>query len=232
MVVSVSHLPLAISTIIINTTPFWVAILGYYLNKEALTRFELGCMAGCFTGVVVLATAKKSEKVDGTTGNHYVGFFAALVCSWFFGCVIVITRKLRQYHFSVMLYHYTSIAQLVYISYAAYLFATGPSDPDRPYPSIFYLTSKQGKWLLLLSCINIVSQVFQTFAFQKGKSATMTLIGYISVFYGFILDVTVFDISFNSIQLGGALTVLCFNLMVIWQKIVNERKKDEEEQDS
>ena len=58
MVYSVQLLPIFMSNVIVNTAPFWTAIISYWLLGDQLTRTELVCMIGCFSGVVIMALAK------------------------------------------------------------------------------------------------------------------------------------------------------------------------------
>lgn len=72
MVYSVSNLPLMISTILINTNPFWCALLGVFMLGENVSVFHCICMIGCFTGVVILTLTKDQDhstvsKITGLT---------------------------------------------------------------------------------------------------------------------------------------------------------------------
>lgn len=50
-------MPIFLANIILNTAPFWTAILAYCILGEGVKTMEIICMVGCFVGVVVLATA-------------------------------------------------------------------------------------------------------------------------------------------------------------------------------
>ena len=56
-------LPLFIFCIIYNTTPFWSAALGFVINKEKITYFNLVCMFGAFAGIVIIALSKNDNEV-------------------------------------------------------------------------------------------------------------------------------------------------------------------------
>jgi len=53
-------LPVSITTIIINTTPFWVAILSFLILKDKLKRFEVFCMIGCFIGIITITVWREN----------------------------------------------------------------------------------------------------------------------------------------------------------------------------
>ena len=62
MLFSVKLLPITISNTITNTTPFLVAILGYFLLKEKITNMDIVGLIGSFVGVVIFVMDKQSEK--------------------------------------------------------------------------------------------------------------------------------------------------------------------------
>ena len=61
MVYGVKLLPIFLTVIIVNTSPFWTALIGYLTLGDKLTFTELFCIVGCFIGVVILGLAKKLE---------------------------------------------------------------------------------------------------------------------------------------------------------------------------
>ena len=56
--------PIFISSIIMNTRPFWVSILGYFVLHEKVTKFEIICISGCFIGVILIAMVKKDDEAN------------------------------------------------------------------------------------------------------------------------------------------------------------------------
>ena len=66
---------------------------------------------------------------------------------------------------------------------------------------------------------------FEVLAFQNGESAFIATVGLINVFYAFVIDVTVFDTSFNNFQVMGAFLICGFNIVGIIAKI-NEKPKE------
>lgn len=47
-------LPIFIHQSIVNTQIFWVAVLGYLINRETIKWQMVLCMIGCFVGIMVL----------------------------------------------------------------------------------------------------------------------------------------------------------------------------------
>jgi drug/metabolite transporter (DMT)-like permease len=50
-------MPLFLANIMMNTGPFWAALLAFLVLGESVRVIDIICMVGCFIGVVVLATA-------------------------------------------------------------------------------------------------------------------------------------------------------------------------------
>ena len=67
-------------------------------------------------------------------------------------------------------------------------------------------------------------------AYQNDKSATVSLLAYIALVYSFVADVTIFKLSFVTMELVGALIITAFNLLTILYKM--KYAPDEEEEDA
>lgn len=113
-----------------NTAPFWTVILGFLILGTSVTQFDIMCICGCFLGVVTLVLAKddnqmhESQEIDKALSHNLVNkdvtlkqYQFALVCVFItavcYSFVGVITRYLREIHFSLMMFHYGWIASLI-----------------------------------------------------------------------------------------------------------------------
>merc|ERR1719246_160415 len=66
-------IPLSLQTILFNLNPFWVSILGYFINGEKVTSIEYICMSVSFLGVFGMCLGgslnkEESEYSDQATG--------------------------------------------------------------------------------------------------------------------------------------------------------------------
>jgi drug/metabolite transporter (DMT)-like permease len=83
-----------------------------------VTKFDMFCMIGCFMGVYILITSKdkhsdsKHSQMDQLTGLIFI-FVSAISYSF----VGVITRRLKEVHFSVVMFHYSLISSLMLGAY-------------------------------------------------------------------------------------------------------------------
>jgi drug/metabolite transporter (DMT)-like permease len=106
MILCLKHIPISMMSILLNTSPFWTALLGYLIANDPILKSQMICMVGCFIGIIVLTTAELDlnkkhnlfKKSDHTDGNVYIGIFFAMICSWGYSFVNVATRYLREIH--------------------------------------------------------------------------------------------------------------------------------------
>ena len=107
LVLAAKLLPIFINQIILNTAPFWAAIMTYFINNEKISKSMLICMIGCLAGIVLMAYSKKagdttiSTKLEDQT-NFYVGLACISFSSWVFALFGVFTRKMKDMHWSII----------------------------------------------------------------------------------------------------------------------------------
>ena len=154
-----------IVNILDNTAPFYTLILGYYILQEKVTMTDILCLVGCFSGVLVLSLFTESAS-NSQTGlkegyNPLIGIMCCMLSASSYSFIIVLTRKLKNIHYSIMLFQYGFWATLLFIIYALIDFVLGQDT----YPSIFFLDSTQWKYLGVMSVMNSIAQYFATLAF-------------------------------------------------------------------
>ena len=59
MVFAVMYLPVFVTAIVINTAPFWTAILGFVVSGESVSKSEIVYIIGSFSGIVIMALSKQ-----------------------------------------------------------------------------------------------------------------------------------------------------------------------------
>jgi drug/metabolite transporter (DMT)-like permease len=135
MILSLQYLPIFISQIVFNTAPFWTAVLGFLILGTKVSSYDLMCMVGCFSGVIMLVSVKKDavimeeERTDDNSISHnminknvskieyLIGLSCILTTAFMYSFIGVITRRLREIHFSLMMFHYGWITSLILIIY-------------------------------------------------------------------------------------------------------------------
>ena len=74
--------PLSIVIILTNLAPFWTSVLGYYINKEPIIKYEYLAMAICFTCVVAITLSKDTSVVNLFQSTMVVGMIFTVIRSW------------------------------------------------------------------------------------------------------------------------------------------------------
>lgn len=83
-----------------------------------VTKFDIFCMIGCFMGVYILINSKdKHSESKHSSKDQITGLIFIFVSAISYSFVGVITRKLKEVHFSVVMFHYSLISSLILGSY-------------------------------------------------------------------------------------------------------------------
>jgi drug/metabolite transporter (DMT)-like permease len=187
LVHSLKMIPLFISTIIINTAPFISSLLAYFTLGDKVTKLEICLMTGCFSGVVALALAKggyfegdeadvalkTNEVVNITisTSQYIFGMSMMLVTACCFSGVTVMTRKMKEIHFSLLMFHYGAFASTLIGAYLIIEFIAKSNNGTYDAVSedcttfrLFCYDSAQWFLLLAVGICNAVSMNFMTIA--------------------------------------------------------------------
>ena len=139
-----------------------------------------------------------------------------LITAWCHSAVGVITRKLREIHFSLMMFHYGVFSTFVLSIWTLFEFAVFTQDSGL---RLIQYSSDQYLLLFLTGFFNAISLNFLTLAFQNDKSAFIASIGYIMLVYAFLIDILYFKTQFDVFELLGAFIILAFNVLNIYNKI-------------
>ena len=106
---------------------------------------------------------------------HYMlGVFSIFMAAWAFSFVGVITRKVREVHFSLMMFHYGWFSTLILLTWIVIEFCFF-KNPDKTLndssktPRILNYNFDQYILLISLSIVNVLSMNLNTLAFQYEK---------------------------------------------------------------
>ena len=116
VVFAVMYIPVFVMAVILNTAPFFTAILGWIISKETVTNLEIFFMVGSFAGISYLALQSGTEERISASGtNLAVGIAFSMVTSIGFSLVMVSTRRLKEIHYSIMIFWYAATASSFYL---------------------------------------------------------------------------------------------------------------------
>ena len=103
------YLPLSVFFIVMNVTPFLVAILACLWLKEKISIVEVFCMIGAFGGILLVSLTKPvEEEVDDESGSdtYNIGLLCALGSAFCVAITLVTTRKLKALSVYVIQWYY------------------------------------------------------------------------------------------------------------------------------
>jgi len=153
-------LPLFIMFIVYNTMPFWGLLIGWIVNKEIISYKLIGCMCGCFMGMVMLALSdinKEDEEAIQDKLNDKTSFYIGLGCVIFcaiFTCIFgALNRRMEKIHFSVLQFHYSALALFIFtciIMPGDYLIETFSPNLDYGQSQLRIFTFTKEDWLITL----------------------------------------------------------------------------------
>ena len=88
-----------------------IAILVFCWLRESITKFELGAMCFCFGGIILVATDHsqqegfEEEEEEDSKSAYLLGIFAALLTTLMYAITGVVSRRLKDVHYSVIQFH-------------------------------------------------------------------------------------------------------------------------------
>ena len=82
--------------------------------------------------------------------------------------------------------------------------------------------------LVLTGIFSALNLTCLTIAYQNDKSATVSLLAYISLVYAFLADTMIFNHNFVLLEISGALLITSFNLFTIIYKMFYVQDSEEE----
>lgn len=95
---SVSLNTISLHTIINETAPFWIVLLGYLFLGERITVLQVIAMILCFSGVMVIAFHSSSAENEQMKTTTLMGVSVAVILSILFALMNVMNRSLKETH--------------------------------------------------------------------------------------------------------------------------------------
>jgi len=123
LVIGVFYIPISIAAVIFGATPFWTALFGYLLMRQEVQRIDVICMIGCFFGVAFLALSKKGEDIESeeadesSSQNYAIGVTCIVITSVCWSLANILTRLIKNVHFSLVMFHYGWLASTILLLY-------------------------------------------------------------------------------------------------------------------
>ena len=141
------------------------------------------------------------------------------------GLTFVMARSMKSIHFSVMMFWFSAIGMVILV-----FFITCSALYHQTLPRILTYNLDQMYNLVLTGIFSALNLTCLTIAYQNDKSATVSLLAYISLVYAFLADTMIFNHNFVFLELSGALLITTFNLFTIVYKMLYVTDSEDEDE--
>lgn len=143
----------------------------------------------------MIATAKDEDAQKSGNAWHWKLFGVACIftTAWMYSLTIVFSRIMKDVHFSLLMFHYGWIASVSLIVGLVMEHVIVHASFDFANLRMFSYTNGQYSQLVILSLLNAFGMNLATIASQYEKSSPfIALLTQMTVFYGFLADVSYF----------------------------------------
>lgn len=210
------HMPLADASVIIFSTPVFVAIFARVFLKEPCTLFNVVTINMTLLGVVLITRPplvfgdavpdSDSEKYSDKTYDIW-GPVAAISSTLFGANVYILLRALKNLHFSVIMTNFGAIA-LVYT-----LIVCGSIG------AVCWPSCGRDRWLVvILGIFSFLGQILLTLSLQVEQAGPVAIARCADIVFAFIWQIMFFGEAPNAYSLFGALMVVSSVILTAMKK--------------
>ena len=160
----------------------------------------------------------KEESAKVTTVQYILGVVCIVGSAFCCGCVNITFAKLKDIHYSLLVFHYGWISSVVLFIWLLFEFIVWNGEFTEGF-RIFTYTGYQWVLLLFIAISNALAMNLLTIAFQNDKSTFVSTMAYMMLVYAFIVDMTIFQIEFKVLELVGSIIILVLSLGTIYIKL-------------
>lgn len=209
---AIKMLPLADASVLLFTTPVFVAIFARIFLKEPCGIFHLVTILLTLLGIVLFAKpsvifgSHKSSSKDSLLGqdedtSSFYGSIAAILSTIFSANVIILLRALRGVHFSVVMVNFGFFSTLFtfFVIYYSIGFCIPPC--------------KDRFLILLIALFSFGGQILLTLSLNLEDSGPVSVARSSDIVFSFIWQIIFFNDPFNFYSLLGSLLV-CISVII------------------
>ncbi|BFF88979.1 solute carrier family 35 member G1 [Drosophila madeirensis] len=210
------HMPLADASVIIFSTPVFVAIFARAFLKEPCTMFNVITINITLVGVVLITRppfvfGDTSPPPDGTqlTGRPYDiwGPVAAFSSTLFGANVYILLRALKNLHFSVIMTNFGATALVYTLIVSASIGA------------VCWPSCGRDRWLVVvLGVFSFLGQILLTLSLQIEQAGPVAIARCVDIVFAFIWQMIFFGETPNGYSMFGALMVISSVILTALKK--------------
>ncbi|KAH8358462.1 hypothetical protein KR093_000432 [Drosophila rubida] len=218
------HMPLADASVIIFSTPVFVAIFARVFLKEPCTLFNVVTINMTLLGVVLItrpplvfgdavppsavdiSDSADSERFSGKTYDIW-GPVAAISSTLFGANVYILLRALKNLHFSVIMTNFGAIALVYTLIVCASIGA------------VCWPSCGRDRWLVVvLGIFSFLGQILLTLSLQVEQAGPVAIARCADIVFAFIWQMMFFGEAPNAYSLFGALMVVSSVILTAMKK--------------
>jgi len=142
---------------------------------------------------------------------------------------VVLIRKIKDLHFSLMIFHYGYFAFAIMFAINLFEYQLYHSNKDYyPYDGLrlFHYDWTQWKILITMSTINALNLLLGFVAYQRADSGFLVMLRMMTIFYAVIYDFAVLGQEVIPGQLLGGVIIFTFNTIAIIMKYREGKVKE------
>lgn len=195
--ITLQNIPLASAVTIQFLSPIFTAIIGIYLVRERVLKFQWLFFLLAFVGVLII------QGFDPRVDPLY--FLMGLLSAFAAGLAYNFIRKINVTEHPLVIVMYFPVVTL----------------PITGIYCIFYWVQPQGitwVYLLLIGLLTQAAQFLMTKAYQHEQVSKVASLKYIAVIYALGYGYVLFDETYDWIALSGILLVLLAVVLNVWYK--------------
>jgi drug/metabolite transporter (DMT)-like permease len=200
---AILFIPLFLETIILQTSCFWISILGLLINGERMIPQELIGMFICFLCLIMIASkgSEDTQDLDSLmyTPNYTIGIILGFSSAWLYAFCCVFNRVLWDVPTELVLFYHGVIGSIFAITMS--LLTPLVNSKGGSYSQGITLFQHSGSQYLVMvaaSLLDSLGMFANTYAFQVEDSAFVSLVSYLLILYALLQDLVIFNENFSA----------------------------------
>ncbi|KAK9500852.1 hypothetical protein O3M35_002034 [Rhynocoris fuscipes] len=188
---SVQLIPLGDASVLFSTAPVFTYLLGSIFLKEPLTIHSAIMLFILMCGIVLVTQPVILTSKVHLSSEYFLGISFGLLASFSEAIGNIILRKLKNFHFSIIMFNYGFLSFLQVLPFLIY----------QPYLIVneinYYL-------IVILALFTALEQLLVILALSLEKAGHVALIQASDIIYGYIFQVIFFEEAIQIIPMIGA----------------------------
>jgi len=209
--------------VIQQTSPIIIAILAVFMLNEKFEKKHFLIILTSMTGILLIAKPPflfPTVDTTGSVGQHLYGVLFSFLGAFFGSIVQLLVKKLGKNSTIVVVFYFGLMGTIIF---PVAMYVEGFASIDNKIIII---------GLVLIGVLSFFGQSLKNRAFLYGKAARISMIGYSSIVFSFLLDIFYFKLYPDTYSIVGSGLIVSGLLVMVLQKNSKEKSLEDEKEDS